>query len=44
MVTALLLGELIEQFANLFPEIGDGSFGGLSQERFELGEHLLDRV
>jgi hypothetical protein len=36
--------EGIEQFADTLPCCFDGSLGGFSQEQFELGEHLFDRV
>jgi hypothetical protein len=36
--------ECVEQIADAFPGCLDGSFFGLSQKGFELGEDLLDRV
>lgn len=36
--------EGIEQFADTLPCRFDGSFGGFSQQQFELGEHLFDGI
>lgn len=36
--------EVLEQLADAFPRCLDGSLGGFSQEQFQFGEDLLDRV
>jgi hypothetical protein len=36
--------EGVEQFADALPCGFDGAFGGLAQEQFEFGEHLLDGI
>ena len=35
---------MIEQGADALPGGFDGPLGGLSEQRFQLGEHLLDRI
>ena len=44
VIAAFLWREAIEQVANRVPEVIDGSLGGFSEERLELGEYLFDRV
>jgi hypothetical protein len=41
---AFLGCEAVEQLADAFPSGFDGSFIGLFEERFELGENLLNRI
>lgn len=36
--------ELVEELADSRPQCGNGAFGGLPQQRFELGEEQFDRV
>ena len=35
---------MVEEFGNTAPSGLDGAFGGLSQQVFELGKNLFDRV
>jgi hypothetical protein len=44
VVAAFLWGECVEDAGDAVPEGADGAFGGLSQERLELGEGEFDRV
>jgi hypothetical protein len=43
-VEAFLVAYVSQERANSAPEFRNGALGGLSQERFELAEDLLDRV
>jgi hypothetical protein len=44
MLGALLWCEAIEQGADALPGCFDSSLDGLSEQRFQLGERLLDRI
>ncbi len=43
-IEAFLVAYSSQERANSAPEFRNGALGGLSQERFEFAEDLLDRV
>jgi hypothetical protein len=38
------VGEFFEEFSDTLPGFGDGAFSGFTQEGFQLGEGLFDRI